>query len=509
MDQGILPLKKPCTTLIIILAVIRPATTALGVAGEIEKATRTRLPAEQTNNEQVGKQELQYRVCLGWIERISSKPFQRFSDDISSGWTARCEITDRLVKDYEDYFAFMKEEHINYIVQWGLFGENWPLDLSTGIPSERAARIHKILKSAHKFGIEFLVGFGSNHQMKNILKKYPELAHVDAKGNRSKSKMCPCKPQAKELIQRTLKSILDEFCVDGLSLELSRTSSRCRCDYCSSMTDLEHLRAANINLVHFVRESWPDKALFIFVPEKTKPDGDLLTYLAELSKSDVVLDARWPPEFNAAYTAIPELRFAMRNFFRCRWITPPWSWDRLRWFMPQTIQETDGIKLAHKMGSKGYIWCSSPIANPGVEITARFRARLCLNPGTDPRECLESVLTDMYKPKTVEALSTLAGLVREAEKAYPWEKLPLVMHTEIFDYLARLDEKQLEAYETAITRVRDDLRKVIGDLGAKNKADRLLQCLENVLNDTENPPSFPKEVRRRFGTIPASGRRRR
>jgi hypothetical protein len=177
--------------------------------------------------------------------------------------------------------------------------------------------------------------------------------------------------------------------------------------------------------------------------------------------------------------------------------------------MPQTIQETEGIKLAYKMGSSGYIWCSSPIANPGVEITARFRARICLNPGMDPEECLESVLNDMYKPKNAEALNTLAMLVREAEKAYPWEKLPQVMHTEIFDYLARLDEQQLVAYGTAITKLRDDLHRVIGDLGAKNKADSLLQCLENVLNDIENPPSFPDEVQKRFGTIPASGRRNR
>lgn len=509
MDQRIVSLKKTCATLTILLLVISTAETVLGVARQTGKAARTRLSLEEAGNEQVKKQGLQYRVCLGWIERISSKPFQRFSDDISSAWTARCEISDQLVRDYEEYFVFMKEENINYIAEWGLFGENWPLDLSTGIPPDRVVRIRRILKSAHKSGIQFLVGFGLTHQMRSILAEYPELAHVDAKGRRSKSAICPCKPRAKGLIRRILRSVFDDFGVDGLSLELSRTSSRCRCDYCSSMTDLEHLRVANIDLVRFIRQNWPDKTLLAFVPEKAKPDETLLTYLAELSKLNVVLDARWLPEFNAEYASVPGVEFAMRNFFVSRWITPPWSWDRLRWFTPQTIQEANGIKLAHKMGSSGYTWCSSPIANPGVEITARFRARLCLNPEMDSGECLELVLADIYRPKNVEALKTLATLVREAEKAYPWERLPLVMHTEIFDYLARLDERQLNAYETAITRLREDLRRIIGDLGSKDKAENLLRCLDNVLSDIEDPPSFPEEVQRRFGTIPASGRRRR
>jgi hypothetical protein len=508
MDQQKLSLKKTCITSVILLLIISATRIVLGAARQIEEAAQARLSTEEMKDEQVAEQELQYRVCLGWVERISSKPFQRFSDDTNSGWTARCQIDDQLVADYEDYFAFMKAEHINYMVQRGLFGEAWPLDFTTGVPAQRAARIRRILKSAHKFGIRFLVGFGPNYQMGNILEKYPELGHVDAKGNRSRRGICPCKPQAQRFMQRTMKSMFDEFGVDGLALELSRTSSRCRCDYCSSMTDLQHLRMANIDLVRFVRENWPDKTLFVFVPEKTKPEEHLLTYLAELSKLNVVLDARWSPQFNAAYTSIQEVEFAMRNFFACHWITPPWSWDRLRWFMPQTIQETKGIKLARKMGASGYIWCSSPIANPGVEITSRFRARLCLNPGADPDECLKSVLKDMYEPKDIGSLNTLATVVRRAEEAYPWERLPLVMHTEIFDYLARLDEKQIRAYEATITEARDDLRKVMGDLGAKNNADRLLQCLENVLRDTRNPPSFPKEVQRRFGTIPAKGRRR-
>ena len=100
-------------------------------------------------------------------------------------------------------------------------------------------------------------------------------------------------------------------------------------------------------------------------------------------------------------------------------------------------------------------------------------------------------------------MATLVKVVEGAEKAYPWEMLSIVVHAESFDYLARLDEEQLLTYGRSIEKLRDNLAEVTNEMGNKEKAAKLLTCLDNVLKDVANPPTYPEEVQRRRGTIPA------
>ena len=186
--------------------------------------------------------------------------------------------------------------------------------------------------------------------------------------------------------------------------------------------------------------------------------------------------------------------FATRNYIHSRWITPPWSYDRLRWFLPQTIQEGKSIQSAYTMGAKGYTWCSGPIANPGEMITTCFRGKLLSNPGMDPQNCLMLILRDLYKPRSEKALTALVNGVEGVEKSYAWDMLPKVLHAEMFDYLRRLDHKQRADFGKSVQQFHDVVERIREEYEEQEQIERLLICLKNVLKDVENPPPIPEEI---------------
>jgi hypothetical protein len=221
---------------------------------------------------------------------------------------------------------------------------------------------------------------------------------------------------------------------------------------------------------------------------------EYIDYIREISELGVVFDVFWKPSVKAEYDDIPNLLFATRNYIHSRWITPPWSYDRLRWFLPQTLQEAKGIKSAFAMGATGYTWCSGPIANPGEMITTCFRGKLLSNPGMEPQACLELILKDLYKPVSREALTALVNGVQSVEKSYPWDMLPMILHAEMFDYLRRLDDEQRTDFGKSVQRFYNSVERKKTEFKKREHIDRLLICLKNVLKDVENPPPIPEEI---------------
>ena len=445
-----------------------------------------------------------YRIALGWVERISSVPFQRFSQNLDSKWTARCEISNRLVQDYGEYFGFMRETQLNCMVLWGLFGENWP-DPKKGIPPERAKKIRTILDYAHDCRVKLLLGFSPQYGMTNIINESPEMALVSAKGEKSRTSICPSKPESERWVKNLLTYFLSDFDIDGFSLE---PIGRCHCDDCREVSDMDYYRLGYPRTISSVRDNFPGKTFLSYFPEIPFADKENSGYLKETNELSNALDVgcRTSPEVLESYDTV-DLKVALRNYASgATWITPPWSWDRLRWFLPQTVQEMKSIKEAYKLGAVGYTWSCAPLANPGVEITTRFRASLLLNPAQDGRECLEEVLRGVYEPKTERALTALVATFQEAERAYPWNALPKILHAESFSYLSRLSKEELTAYGKTIKNLLDALRRAEEEIGAREKAEDLLTCLGKVMKDIESPPAYPREVQLRLGTISARGR---
>lgn len=485
--------------IIIILSLL----STICISGKISLAHSS--PQEEKTFVRQKQQEcsFQYRICLGWIQRISSQPFQRFSDDLKSKWTARCDITNQLVHDYQNYFLLMKQENINYMVQWGLFGENWPTNFVQDILPERKAKIKLILKSAHQNNVKFLSGFGIAYQMRKIVSANPHLAQVTKQGKHNQNALCLNRPESQKIIRTLFRELFDSYHIDGLSLELGE---RCHCSYCRKLPPMEYLRQSNLYLISWIKQNWPQSTIMVYVSKNSDcPENIYSQYLKELASMCDILDLGVTPTDISSLSSISNLRWSARNFIHAHWIVPPWSWNRLRWFLPQTIQETESIRKAHQLGAIGYTWCSGPINNPGENITTRFRGRFSQNPHQDPQQCLKTVLQDIYQPQTERALDVLTEVVLGAEKAYPWELLPNVLHTEIYDYLGRLDEKQRLAYCKAIQALRDDLAIVYVDCRSQKQVEELLQCLENVLTDVKSPPEIPEEIRLRpsiWKTIP-------
>ena len=431
---------------------------------------------------------LRYRVVCAWVERISSAPFSRFSDDPDSRWTARCRLEDPLVEDYKNYFGAMKSAGFNHMVVWGLFGENWPVDPAQGIPLERADRVRRILRYAHQYDVCILVGFSVGYQVRSLLTARPELALGAGGENPSRTCVDCSRPDSVKWTEETLRYLLDNFDIAGFSLESPWQMYT--------------------KIMRFVRSCWPDK-IFMCYARPLLQDAKLFPQLKDAAELADFFDVDLPwrePDQRAEVLAL-DLQIAQRNnTLGSRWVTPPWCWDRLRWFLPQVHAEARSIKEAHTLGANGYYCTAAPLNNPGIEIDLAFRGRLLLDPTRDARGCLETVLTRLYRPRTEAALATLVDVVEKAEAAYPWSALPPTLHTESFDYLNRLSPDELAGYGKTFQQLRDMLDKVKREFDAEDKVQRLLECLENVLRDVADPPGYPDEVRLRMGTVGAAQR---
>src|SRR4030042_890885 len=175
---------------------------------------------------------MEIRISLGWLERISTIPYERFPKDKRFGWNARCNLSDSLVEDYKHYFQFMQETKQNHIILYGLFGENWPRDIKKGIQQSRKEKIRKIIKYAHEKKIKLLLGFGINsYGLKEIVQDNTELSAINENGKKIMNVLCSSNTESLEWMKSILRYVISNYDIDGVELQ-SADQGRCMCKKC-------------------------------------------------------------------------------------------------------------------------------------------------------------------------------------------------------------------------------------------------------------------------------------
>src|SRR4030043_466143 len=148
---------------------------------------------------------MEIRISLGWLERISTIPYERF-------------------------------------------------------PKEK---IRKIIKYAHEKKIKLLLGFGINsYGLKEIVQDNTELSAMNENGKKIMNVLCYSNPESLEWMKSILRYVISNYDIDGVELQ-SADQGRCMCKKCREKSNSEYHGKLNIEISDYIRSNWKDRFIEI------------------------------------------------------------------------------------------------------------------------------------------------------------------------------------------------------------------------------------------------------
>ena len=360
------------------------------------------------------------RIAFGpWMNDTRPEPLP------FSGWPVDAfdDVTvDGIIRTFDLNQAF----GYNIYDIFGLFATYaWPEDIESAATPERAARVHKIIKAAHRRGIKIICGMGVySWGFDEIIKKHPEVAGVNQQYP-NMNVMCGCKEESWKW-QQKLVDFMMKWDLDGFHLEAA-DQGRCTCPDCMAKwpRNPEYYHNITSRTAAYIREKAPSAYVMVTTISWadwntgfTEQDKDALV---EMSKN---VDCIFDQGHHSCYIR-PPARKPFIDRLHCRfgtsgglWVYPTCTWDRLQWFLPYPRQTGTHMKELYADGGRGVLYYQGPPNNPGVEINIAFGGQLMRNADKSIEENLSSVLEQIYQPKSPAALDRLVKVVLGAEDAY-------------------------------------------------------------------------------------------
>jgi len=163
-------------------------------------------------------------------------------------------------------------------------------------------------------------------------------------------------------------------------------------------------------------------------------------------------------------------------------VTPPQTWERLRWFLPHIRYNGSAVQSLHADGGRAAEIFAGPLRNPGTEVSLKALGALLRDPQRSLSDVTEQAVDDVYGPKTLAACGELAGLIREAEAAYfdhvntKRNYTPMLEHLfNVFPgkpiYLTNGDPAALEGYEKTMEQIKGKLEALRRDVRRVSRLD--------------------------------------
>ena len=420
-------------------------------------------------------------------------------------------IDDRTVADSVRCLEVQAQAGFNEFDVFGLFASYaWPLDIRSAVDAERGRRVKTLLDAAHGLGIRVLCGLGVySWGFDQIIEHCPEVRGTNPHA------LCGSRAESWQWMSKVIDFILSEYDVDGFHLE-SSDQGRCSCSECAAQGNVEYHCGLNARTAAYIRSRWPDKILMVnmcgYTPWGTKltkeEQGHLvvlsqhLDYLIDPGHAGFFIDEQSRPDFIRAL----DCDFGTSGG---AWVYPPQRWERLRWFLPYTMQTGRHIRQLYEDGGRALEYYMGPTLNPGVEINIACGGRLLSNIDRSDEEILAEVVDELYRPRTTAVGQQLVAIFQRAERAYfdIWQPYPPrsranpgELHlTPLFGtepgpatYLTGtrpdqrpLDTAGLTTYRTALRALLDDVSSLTGALRDQERMQRIETCLQNALTDID------------------------
>jgi hypothetical protein len=418
-------------------------------------------------------------------------------------------LDDQTVEDIIGCLELQSQAGFNEFDVFGLLvSHSWPLDIVSAVDEDRRRKVNQILKAAHEREVKVLYGLGVySWGFDQIIENCPE-----ARGTNPHA-MCGSKEESWPWMKKVVDFILNEFEVDGFHLE-SSDQGRCKCNLCEKQSDVEYHCGLNQRTAEYVRSQWPDKVLMMnmcgYIPWGKRVPAEDVKHLLELGKHlDFLIDPGHRGHFIAENSRRDFVQALPCDFGTSAgtWVYPPQRWDRLRWFLPYMMRTGKHIKQLYEDGGRAIEYYMGPTLNPGVEVNIAFGGKLLSNVGREIDEVLTEVIETLYQPKSVSTCDKLVEVFQRAESAYfdQWSDERIVeahkcpapgeLHlTSLFgtspgpaSYLTEpfLDSRGRVAYKRELLSILEDISKIEGSVGVKDRVERIKMCIRNAINDID------------------------
>jgi hypothetical protein len=438
------------------------------------------------------------RVLLNWINDISSVP------KYGKRWPI-IDMDEQLVKDYKQYLEVAHEWGYNGFTIWGLFiNHSWPLDLKSCLDSRRKRFIREIIDYAHKKDIRIYTGLGVySWGFEEIIRKHPDVKSSDQRKvwgriEENNQAMCYHKEEAHEWMRKIIDFIAAETDIDGFGMQAA-DMGRCICDRCITMEDTEYYAVVSSETAGYIKDRWPEKLVAVSGWGMSFDRKEDLPILKKLSgRVDYITDVT-----QSAVSRGLDSRRKLINELSCNFgtvggvvVTPPHTWDRLRWFLPHLKVNGTNLKELAADGGKAFEYFTGPIANPGEEVTLKAIGYMLKNPESDLVSAMEAATDSSFGPTCRRACSDIASLMMESEEAY-FSNIPFEGYGELdFEplmaeapgepiYIQGKPKEQLIKYKDELLRIQKSFAGLKNNVKDTQKMDTVVNAIENVINEIE------------------------
>ena len=447
---------------------------------------------EQQTDTSPGEQagaSFRHRGYLGWITDFATHP------DRTAMWPSM-ELDDDLLADYRRKFELMKRLGYNEMSVWGLYvSRAWPVDIESSVTAERGEKVEQLLEMARQNGVRVYSGLGVySWGFEQIIKVHPELSRGNARA------MCPQNEHSWDWMRRVIDFVFDRFPIDGVSMQ-SADQGRCSCDECSRYGEAAYHALLNLRCAEYIRERQPDKTVAVNSWGMKFDEPDNLEALVRMGKKvDYIIDTH-----DSSRRRDPAYRRQLIDSLDCAFgttggpqVEPPQHWQRDRWFLPTAKRQGEHLAALHQDGGLACEYFYHILENPGDEISFHMAGRMLSDPETPWENHLRSTLEELFETTNEGLLESLANLVVRSEDAY-FQHLPsgiagtISMEPLVSDkpgppvYLSkRLDAEQRRSYGQEMEGVREGFQKLLTEAPRRDKVEKIVTCLGNVLDDVAN-----------------------
>ncbi len=427
-----------------------------------------------------------FRVVLGcWTNDVSSVP--KFEQ-----WPSM-HMDELLERDLAEFFDFMREVGLEYIVLCGLLvSHDWHADFAATVPHQRQQAVKRILDAAHKRGVKILYGLGLySWGFDEIIKTNPGVRGTNP------SAMCAARSESHRVMNSLVDYLMDEYSFDGFHFE-SADQGRCSCDKCKPMTDSEYHLELNRQVAEHVRSRRPDMPIEVYCPIRRSVMDDWLIWEdASGLFTAFIDDCNFADRFGCSSRREVISRFKCAYGTRSgRWTYPPQQWRRDRWFVPIIDLRAEHYRRLAADGGRAVMIQGMPLANPGEEATLRCSGKLATDPSRSGSSVLLETVEEMFRPDGDAAARQIADIFWAAEKAF-WcnahfttdcgELQIQPLHGTVAGPPVYLESHMfwhdLANYQHAMKDISRRYAAVRGNLADRGRADRLAVCIDSTLKD--------------------------
>jgi len=427
-----------------------------------------------------------HRGYLGWITDLASQP------GTNEAWPSM-RLDERLLADYRETFAAMKELGYNEISVWGLYvSRAWPANLKSAVTPERGARVEKLIAAAHEKGLRVLSGLGVySWGFEEIIRANPKLARGNPQA------MCPSEPESWEWMRKVVDFVFERFAIDGVSMQ-SADQGRCPCPDCKRHGDADYHALLNVRTAEHIRGKWPGKIIGVNSWGMRFGDPRAQPALVKMSRAlDYLIDVGNTSAWGGA-----GYRKKLIESLACDFgtlggpqVEPPQHWDRERWFLPTLKRTGEHLQALARDGGRACEYFFHIRANPGDEASFRLAGKVLADPATPWEKHLQGVVEEIFGATRAETRDALAQLLVQAEDAYlkhgPQDRCGTIsMEPLIGDkpgpavYLKDgLKPPQRAAYAEDLRAIRAAAEKLAPGVPRKEQLASVVRCLDNALRD--------------------------